>query len=248
MRVLSIDLDYIMGPTIDLYHSIGWDDNASTRWETFFSSSKIKEEELFCDQKNLFWVFEQYMKALEFSPSVSFAYDHDNILYNIKDYENIELINVDHHHDVLYPQVDNPKQITNNLKWNYHIIKDHHHIDEGAWIAWLRSKNKLKSYTWVTNQNAIDDTESEVMKYFDSLIPRFKAVTRENFQINNHNFDHIHVCLSPQYMPKRHWHYFNMFIIAYEAKTGIKVDLSEIGNKKFETNIRHLNVTNEILY
>lgn len=248
MRVLSIDLDYIMAPTIDIYHETGWDDNPTTRWELFFSLTKVKEEELYCDKKNLFWVYEQYLRALENCSSVSFAYDHDNILYSIQDYDEIDLINIDHHHDILYPQMEKPDLVLNNMKWNYHVIKDNHHIDEGAWIAWLRSKDKIRSYTWITNENAIEGVGDTELKYFNSLIPRFKVVTRKNFEIKDYNFDHIHVCLSPQYMPKRHWHYFTMFSIAYEAKTGNKVDLNEISNKKFETNIRHLNVTNEILY
>jgi len=248
MRVLSIDLDYIMGPTIELYSNTGWDDNASSRWEKFYYESSVKEEELFCDKKNLLWIFRHYVKAIENCSSVSFAYDHDNILYSIQDFEDVDIINVDHHHDILYPQLFDKEVVVKNLRWNYHDVKDNCSIDEGCWIAWLRSKDKLKSYTWVTNQNAINDTSDLQIKYFTGLIPKFRAVTRENYDITDHNFDHVHVCLSPQYMPKSHWHYFLMFVSAYEAKSGQKVDLNEISNKKFETNIRHLNVTNEILY
>lgn len=247
MKVLSIDLDYIMGPTIDIYADIGWDDNASTRWEKFFYETKFKEEDLYCDKKNLFWVYGHYLKALEKCSSVSFAYDHDNILFSIADFENIELINVDHHHDILYPQLYDEKMVK-NMKWNFHNIKNNHCIDEGAWIAWLRSKNKVSSYTWVTNDNAIEDVDEDQLKYFNGLIPKFKIVTRKNYDILDHDFDHVHVCLSPQYMPSIHWHYFTMFVIAYESKTGKKVDLEKIGTEKYETNIRHLNVTNEILY
>ena len=28
MRILSIDLDYIMGPSINMYHDLFWNDNA----------------------------------------------------------------------------------------------------------------------------------------------------------------------------------------------------------------------------
>ena len=41
---------------------------------------------------------------------------------------------------------------------------------------------------------------------------------------------------------------YTLFLISYETYTGKKVDLGEIGNKKFEMSIRHLNVTNEILH
>ena len=42
MRVLSIDLDYIMGPTIEDYNSILYDDNPTIRWEEFFSKTDSK--------------------------------------------------------------------------------------------------------------------------------------------------------------------------------------------------------------
>jgi len=248
MRVLSIDLDYIMGPSIDKYSEIGWDENPSTRWSNFFHISKTKEHELIFDKKNLLWIYSHYLKALEKCSSVSFAYDHDNILYHIKEYDNIDLVNVDHHHDILYPSIFEDEIIVKNMKWNYQKIKNNSSVNEGEWIGWLRAKDKLNSYTWVTNQNAIDDLGEKQIKYFDSLIRKFKIVTRENYDIVNHDFDHIHVCLSPQYMPKIHWHYFSMFVIAYETKTGNKVNLDQVGNSKFETTVRHLNVTNEILY
>ena len=33
MRILSIDLDYIMGPSIKKYEDFYWNDNPSSRWE-----------------------------------------------------------------------------------------------------------------------------------------------------------------------------------------------------------------------
>jgi hypothetical protein len=239
-----------MCPTINLYSNKGWDDNAWTRWEKFSYESSIKENELYHDKTNLVWAFRTYMKAIQNCSSVSFAYDHDNILYSIKNFENIDIINIDHHHDILYSdaKIFDDDALIKNLEWNYHIVKDNHSIHEGCWVGWLRSKDKIKSYTWITNQNAIDDTPKQQIKYFEEMIPRFKAMTKENCKIINYNFDHIHVCLSPHYVPKMHWHYFLMFIAAYEAKSGERIDLNEISNKRFQTNIRHLNVTNEILY
>ncbi len=64
----------------------------------------------------------------------------------------------------------------------------------------------------------------------------------------DYNFDHIFVCLSPQYVPKNHWHYFTMFIMAYEQITGKTVDINSFAKRKFEYEIRHNQVTNEILH
>ena len=37
MRVLSIDLDYIMGPVIELYNGLMFNENPTIRWEQFFN-------------------------------------------------------------------------------------------------------------------------------------------------------------------------------------------------------------------
>ena len=51
-------------------------------------------------------------------------------------------------------------------------------------------------------------------------------------------FDHIFVCLSPQYIPKNHWHYFTMFMQACEH-SGKQVIVHE---KKYENEFRYAEV------
>ena len=46
MKVLSIDLDYIMGPTIETYQGIQWDENENTRWEFLYENTDFKESTL----------------------------------------------------------------------------------------------------------------------------------------------------------------------------------------------------------
>ena len=47
MRVLSIDLDYIMGSTIELYNGLFFDQNPSTRWRNLFERSDFRENHIF---------------------------------------------------------------------------------------------------------------------------------------------------------------------------------------------------------
>ena len=42
MKVLSIDLDYIMKPCIEIYHGLHWDENPMSRWENFYERSDFK--------------------------------------------------------------------------------------------------------------------------------------------------------------------------------------------------------------
>ena len=83
MRVLSIDLDYIMGPSIELYNSLFFDDNQSTRWRNLFDNSNFKENHLVIDQGGLLYCFDVFLKALKNCENVSFGYEHDLSLIHI---------------------------------------------------------------------------------------------------------------------------------------------------------------------
>lgn len=256
MRILSIDLDYIMGPSIGKYEDYHWNDNAGTRWENFFRfNPNIKDQDLPFNKGHLFYLWKLFNKCLYNNVPVSFAYDHDNILYDIADKTDLEIINIDHHHDVLYHASEywnttypDGTPCNKGNRYEYYHSKKNHDVDEGSWIAYLRSQDRIKSYTWITSQNAIDGVSEMDMEYFKGLIPRFRVTTKEEYDILDYDFDHMHFCLSPQYIPPVHWHLYTLFLISYESYTGKKVDLGEVGNKKFETSIRHLNVTNEILH
>ena len=47
MKVLSIDLDYIMSPTIEIYNGLFYDDNPTVRWRELFANSDFKENHFY---------------------------------------------------------------------------------------------------------------------------------------------------------------------------------------------------------
>ena len=53
MRILSIDLDYFMSPTIQLYNDAFFDNDPLTRWNDLFNNTDFKENHLIIDQSNL---------------------------------------------------------------------------------------------------------------------------------------------------------------------------------------------------
>ena len=85
MKVLSIDLDYIMGPTIETYQGIQWDENENKRWEFLYENTNFKENHLYIDQAGLLYCYQTFLKALEQSPeaNVCFGYEHDEILFQL---------------------------------------------------------------------------------------------------------------------------------------------------------------------
>ena len=60
MKVLSIDLDYIMGPTIEVYNNIFFDDNPTIRWDNLFDQSNFKENHFYIDQSNLLFCYNTF--------------------------------------------------------------------------------------------------------------------------------------------------------------------------------------------
>ena len=74
MRVLSIDLDYIMGPVIELYNGLMFNDNPTLRWEQFFNRTDFNESHFRIDQSSLLFCYNTFLKALRNCDSVSFGY------------------------------------------------------------------------------------------------------------------------------------------------------------------------------
>ena len=112
----------------------------------------------------------------------------------------------------------------------------------------ILKQDKIKSYTWIGNENSFSSISDFKLMYFKNFLPKFTMKTRENYTFKDYKFDHIFICLSPQYIPPIHWHYFNMFKMAYEQISGNSVNIIESTTKKFETFMRHSAVTDEILY
>ena len=243
MRILSIDLDYIMSPSIQLYNNAFFDSNPLTRWNDLFNNTDFKENHLVIDQSNLLFCFDTFLKSLKECDSISFGYEHDAILFYIEKFTDIELINIDHHDDVLggsytTDAVYNPEGA---LSKEYYDLCEGGRVNESNWVSWLSNEKKLKSYTWIGNVNS-----NKSKNFFnEKIIPNYVNVEKENYKFDNYKFEHIHVCLSPQYIPKNHWHYFSMFINTYEH---FHDKDARIENKKFEHDFRYRKLGNEILY
>jgi len=246
MRVLSIDLDYIMGPVIELYNEVGYQSDPINRWQNLFDNTAFKESHFYIDQGNLVYCYDLFLEAIKSSPSVSFGYEHDSILYQIAENDNLEIINIDHHDDMFnghYSEIDGNVDDQEILQMELDDLKNGAAPNEGNWGAWLYSQGKLKSFTWIGNKTSRNTDRTNFVKGL--LGKNYRTYSRDNFNIFNKKFDHVFVCCSPQYMPKNHWHYFTMFILAYEIFSKKKVDKSLL-DKKYSTEKTRSNVTDEI--
>ena len=237
-KVLSIDLDYITRPYGE-WAVNQQSDNPTHRWDEFMTKTPFERRHFFIDQSNLMYCFNVFLKALKSNPKVSFGYDHDSILFDIDQEENIDLINIDHHDDVFHGMASPDEE--------YEMVTKYNIINEGNWGIWLYSQGKLNSFTWIMNDNSNaglgDGDRNDRNKYY--LGNSYEYYLKENYKFEDYNFDYIHICLSPTYIHPDHWHYFSMFISAYEEFSGKD---AIIYTEKYETHVRHQRLHNEILH
>lgn len=242
-KVLSIDLDYIMGPVIETYNSFYFDHNPSTRWRNLDELDKYKNLQYPIDQSSLMYCFNVFLKSLKHCDDISFGYEHDDILYQISDCDNIELINIDHHDDVLSADFFNIyKNGFLDKEYDEVVLSDRVH--EGNWVSWLHKENKLDSYVWIRNENSANVSRNN---FNYNLLKSYLDTTRDNYKFIDYKFDKVFVCLSPQYVPREHWHYFSMFISSYEEFCEKDANIMSWANKKFEIEYRNKSVTNKVI-
>lgn len=225
MNVLSIDLDYIMWPDIYFYNSMLWDRNPTVRWKKMEDAGHINIKRKFdINQGNLMFVYNLFLKVIKKCKSVSFGYEHDAILYELEKekYKNIDLYHIDHHDDYLNGWYEDESHAYKGYEKEYFFLENQFTLDEGNWIAWLNIQKKLKSFLWIHNPNTKFTLEDGRNRFiYDSMDGEYYMHLRDEIseEISNINFEHVFVCLSPQYIPENHWHYFGMFISACEEMT-----------------------------
>jgi len=216
-NVLSIDMDYVMAPCIQLYNRMvgpifddlkeDFDDREvgyyGTRMKEFWD---YMDDELCCsrffmfdntkyeDIKNL---LSSKLKGMNDS-KVYFGKEHDSILtflcgdINKKDYV-YNIYNVDHHHDIYYQDTARDR------------IENFACAGLAEWGWYLYDFGKLNKFYWIKNKEShypfkdIED-ESEFCNLYD-----YENVT----DLEDIFFDYIFVCKSEYYVPPKYHFLFD---------------------------------------
>lgn len=165
-NIVSIDFDIIMAPDIEKYNNIAGNIN----WQAM-EQLGIKAD--FTHYKRLTKWLISTMKFLE-SKDIVLIKDHGQILNYIPEDEDINLWNIDHHHDCGY---------RNSLNC-------------GNWACKIPN---LKNYTWINNSTSIlDDSKSETILINSS----FSLINYNLFNLPKP--DKLILCLSEPWMPRGH--------------------------------------------
>ena len=237
MKVLSIDLDYIfpMQPNnfgldndsdeyddlLDIIEETDEITHPIERWKSINRLSNYRYQDFVYDADKLKYIKYLYLTALKKCDNVGFGYEHDNILYELRNYCDIELINVDTHDDVIN---------TDGGPVREEPIGS---CDQGNWIAWLSRYNKLKSVYNITGRVC-----ERKLPFIKSVLDCEYKTTEKKPLFKHVDFDYIFVCLSPFNIPLQYWNLFEKLIDTYEEFHGKVYDRSSL-SKKFEIDYRY---------
>jgi hypothetical protein len=199
-NILSIDLDIIMHPSIDLYNEeIFADEDPDELWKDLEETYHYQEHStLSYDEKTVL----ELAKLIHKNKSKPFHFitSHEEIVTILKNsptynQENYNLVNIDFHHDLWYTEEDFP-----------YIVKEDGY-DCTNWLGYLYLKKKIAQMTWMKAPNSSKPN----LKIYGGKFQLNTLTLREFFRLEEQDFDEVFVCLSPQWIPPQHRFFYEIF-------------------------------------
>ena len=127
---------------------------------------------------------------LELSKDISYsnicvAFSHEHIGQFLKNDKDLEIINIDHHHDLGYDEDDSYEKCT-CANWAYYLFK----------------QGKLDKYIWLNNNNSdIMPPPRHEANFFSEL---FCDINETSYINRFGRPDKIFICLSPEWVPSQY--------------------------------------------
>ena len=182
VKVVTIDFDIIMSPCIEFYNDlIGVEDPLKDFVKDFSFLTNLP-----ADLYQYEHLTRYIIRSLKNVCQIHFITSHEKIvpiLESLPHDEPVEVVNIDHHHDVGY-----------DIKFDKPIISS----SCGNWVKYCRDRKFLDSYCWIKNDNS-NDIESRVYreKYIDQEI-LFKDAQLEQLAKET---DILVICASYEWIP-----------------------------------------------
>lgn len=173
MKILSIDFDIIMAPSINLYN----DKVPQTDWTSLeeIPYYKLCTFDTIHYKRLTKYLIHQFRKKDK--EQLYFFENHAMVAKLIENSsKKINLVNIDHHHDIEY---------ANGPKANEHLTC-------ANWVNYLYNINKIESYIWVNNPNS----SSCEIEYSN-----FKSINFKDYKLEEEEFDIICLVLSEPWIP-----------------------------------------------
>lgn len=200
LKVLSIDFDYIMYPCINLYNNMCFGDgNPTLIWDIIERERNI-EDKLSFDKQYFLFINKLIMSNIINNNDIKFISieNHGDIVDHLLKYENtkFDILNIDHHHDFIYNTsdvsisevLDFDKYTCGN--WGYYLFKKGHLFNDFRWMKTPTS----------STYNGPDSDAIKILTKND-----WESVLEEHFDI-------IFLCLSPQWVPYKYKHLYDIIV------------------------------------
>lgn len=182
MTILTIDFDIIMSPSINFYNDLIELHKPFSEMvkdypflESSFPANLYQYQ--FLTRLIVYWLGKRI--------PIKFINNHDEIIKIFKEYKSpIDVINIDHHHDIGY-DYDNWRQVSS-------------HLDCGNWAKYALDRNLIRTYQWVKNENSYDAIKEAEAHYIT------KKMTFEDFSktpFYDLKIDLVVVCGSWEWIP-----------------------------------------------
>ena len=179
-RVLTIDFDIVMAPTINLYNDLVGDNKGIN---AIIKKYPTLEQALIADFFIYAVLLQELTRHFKYIPAdkVHFIKEHHSIVPIIEKIDApVDLVNIDFHHDTgygisTYTRIERP--------------------DCGNWVKYLKDKGLLRSYVWV------NDIEGSEMPFVKGIVDFTVPIQQCKFH-NFEPFDHLVICHSPQWIPQ----------------------------------------------
>ena len=176
-RILTIDFDTIMAPSVEIYNHLVGPTNVDRLINDIPYLQYVPADLQIYN--NLTSLVIKLFKTLK-SKEIFFIADHSLILKHLSDKESYEVINVDHHHDLGYN-------------------KFYEKLDCGNWARFGIKKGLIDKYTWYHNRNSNCDYDIKDLRIND--ISHFWLPDKLELD----NIDMLFLCLSPQWVPQHYF-------------------------------------------
>ena len=202
MKIVTIDFDIIMRPSIESYnYFINEEGCGIDQLEQEFVHFQNCQADL-----SIYKLLTDFILNVE-SEKIFFISSHKDILQFVND--SVDLINIDHHHD---------------LGYSNESYSEEFEISCGNWVEQLYREDKLKSYTWIHNQNSLPLIGDQAKIDNDLILSDENEMKKYLNNLAQHT-DSLIICSSFPWVPSIYRPLFNTWHSICENKVQKKIDI-----------------------
>ena len=202
MKIVTIDFDIIMRPSIESYnYFINEEGCGIDQLEEEFVHFQNCQADL-----SIYKLLTDFILNVE-SEKIFFISSHKDILQFVND--SVNLINIDHHHDLGYSNESHSEVFE---------------ISCGNWVEQLYREDKLKSYTWIHNQNSLPLIGDQAKIDNDLILSDENEMKKYLNNLAQHT-DSLIICSSFPWVPSIYRPLFDTWHSICENKVQKKIDI-----------------------